>query len=104
MLELLLHALLFRLTARCGEGVPVCFHCPKCGERDVRGVAWTETRVSRFLGLVQTSQERFHWVHGPCCNCQILAQADPAALAGLDADAIELQRLLLDRVSLVRIT
>jgi hypothetical protein len=53
---------------------------------------------------VQTSQERFHWVRGPCCDRQILTQAGPVALAALDADAIEVQRVLLDRVSAIQIT
>jgi hypothetical protein len=100
----LLHVLLFRTTVRTTQAVPVCFHCPRCGERDVHGTVWTETHTSRLVGLVQTSQDRVHWVRGPCCDRQILAHATPEALALLDADTIEFQRLLLDRVCVLKIT
>jgi hypothetical protein len=103
MLEALIHLLLFREKVGYGRVIPICFHCPNCGERDVRGEAWTETRVSRLIGLVETSREESHWVRGPCCDRARLSQSSPEVLALLDADAIEFQQLLANPLSPVRI-
>lgn len=85
------------------EKSPICFHCPACGERDVCGLAWTERQVARLLGIVPVVEERLHWVSGPCCERPLLSRVAPKVLTELDADAIAKQRLLVDRVSPVKI-
>jgi hypothetical protein len=90
-------------TVRYSDAIPTCFHCPACGERNVSGVAWTETQVSRLLGIIPVLDERLYWVRGPCCERQLLSRVAPNALAALDADTTEAQGLLTDRVSPVKI-
>jgi hypothetical protein len=85
------------------DKVPACFHCPACGERDVSGAAWTERHFTRLLGMVTILEERLHWVSGPCCERQLMSRVVPEALVELDADAIEAQGVLIDRVSPVKI-
>ena len=81
----------------------VRFHCPACGMRDVSGPAWTEHQFTRLLGIVPVLEERLHWARCTCCERQLLSRAPPETLAGLDADTIEVQRLLVDRVSPVKL-
>lgn len=93
----------FLHTTRYTDAIPACFHCPACGERDVRGVAWTERYYTRPLGILPALEERLYWVRGPCCERQLLSRVSPNALVELDADTIEAQGLLVDRVSPVKI-
>lgn len=85
-------------TTRDSEAVPVCFHCPGCGERDVQGCAWTEFQRTSVLGLVQVLEERLYWVQGPCCERKLLSRLPPKELTELEADAIADGRVLKDRI------
>ena len=93
----------FTHSTQHSDEVSACFHCPACGERDVSGVAWTACHFTNLLGIVPVLQERLHWVCGPCCQRKLMSRVAPQALAELDADAIEAQGILFDRVSPVKI-
>ena len=67
------------------------------------GVAWTERQYTRLLGILPVLEERLYWVRGPCCERQLLSRVAPKALAELNAEAIEAQGLLGDRISPVKI-
>jgi len=94
----------FTHSSRESEKIPVHFHCPACGERDVNGLAWTEHQFSRLLGIVLILDERLHWVSGHCCQRKLISRVPPKKLCELDADDIDTQRILSDRVSPVKIT
>jgi len=89
-------------SERCDE-VTAHFHCPACGDRDVRGLAWTERQSTRLLGILPILEERLHWVSAPCCERQLMSRVTPRALAELDPDEIQFGRILRDRVSPVKI-
>jgi hypothetical protein len=69
----------------------------------VNGIAWTERQGLRLLGIVPVMEECLYWAKGPCCDRQLMSRLAPKRLAELDADAIETQGLLKDRVSPVKI-
>jgi hypothetical protein len=69
----------------------------------VSGVAYTQHLGTRLLGIIPALEEPLYWVRGPCCERQLVSRVAPNALAALDADTIEARRLLMDRVSPVKI-
>ena len=93
----------FLHTTRYSDAIPVCFHCPACGERNVNGLAWIQRQDTRLLGILPALEERLYWVRGSCCERQLLSRVPPNALTELDADTIEARGLLADRVSPVRL-
>jgi hypothetical protein len=95
--------MIYTHSTKYSDPVPACFHCPACGERNVRGIAWTERQLTRLLGVVTLLEERLYWARGPCCERPLMSRVAPKDLAALDADAIEALRLLRDRVSPIKI-
>lgn len=96
-------AMFYTHSIRYSDPIPACFHCPACGERNVCGIAWTESQFLRLLGIVPILEERLYHVRGACCDRQLTSRVAPNALAELDADTIEMQGLLKDRISPVKI-